>query len=188
MPRVTNNPPSNTTRTPGGRNVIRPLYGVFIRDQVAGIRSGIEGTVDTLKKGIEKGSMSAKEVRGDGKLQGLELKSAKAAVYDLQKAIDALAPVTGGNPGPILNPIRGGGAGISGTTGSRGGSPIALYGVVLRDDLAKYRSEINSNIMTIQAGINSGQLKGTAKKEAQAAVKALKVALGDLANVGAIIG
>jgi hypothetical protein len=162
--------PALPTR-PGG--MIRPLYGVFIRDQVADLRTQIQGTLGKVEKEILKGKPNAKEVSGDGKLQGTELAKAKKAAADLKKAIAALKPVLGdvpsiGRPTPVV---------------IGDGRFRPLYGVVMRDDLSNFRTSIGENVRTINAAINNGELKGAAKTEGQKAVKALQAALKDLGAV-----
>ena len=58
-----------------------------------------------------------------------------------------------------------------------------MYGMALRDDLAKFKSEISTNVQDIRAAINSGQLKGADKTEAQKAIKYLDAALKDLNGI-----
>ena len=177
--RIGSTPNTNTIR-PGGGNVIRPMYGIFIRDNVARFRNEIGSTLNDTKQAIAHGDPTGKAIPGDGILQGAELKKAKLAVKELEKAIKALKPVfpnLPGGRGPILNPVRPGGGGI-GVGGGGGIHP--MYGVVFRDDLSKFRTEIQTNIRDIRAGINSGELKGTAKTEAQKAIKYLEAAAKDL--------
>lgn len=155
---------------PGG--VVRPMYGVFIRDQVGSLRNGIQVTLDQVKANIAKGKPNAKEVARDGKLQGTELTRAKAAAKDLQSAINSLKPVLAGlptsRPLPGPAPIR----------------IMPMYGVVLRDDLSGFRDSIETNLSTIEASIAAGKLNKQATTEAKKAVKALNLALKDLGTVG----
>lgn len=162
----------------GPSNVVRPLYGVFIKDNVAQLRSQIQVTLDDLKAGIKAGSPNAKAKPGDGKLEGIEVGEAKKAAVALNKAIGALKPVFGGGEFPTSsarnqmdrNPAPGG--------------MIAMYGVFLADDLRKYRNEINTNIQTINDGLSDGRISGATAKEAKAALKSLKAAVATLKTVG----
>jgi hypothetical protein len=177
--RITNNP---TPAARSGSGVIRPMYGVFIRDNVAKFRNDIAATLNDTRKAIASGNAKGKEVFGDGILQGAELQKAKAAAKDLDKAVKALKtvfpnlPKTTGIPTPIMNvfPGAGGGGGIR-----------PMYGIALRDDLAKFQGEIATNVRDIRAAINSGQLKGPDKTEAQKAIKYLDAALKDLGAAAA---
>ena len=158
------------------------MYGIFIRDNVAKFRTEISTTLTDTKKAIANGSAKGKEVFGDGILQGSELTKAKAAAKDLEKALKALKPVfpnlpkPTGIPTPIMNPFPGAGG---------GGGIRPMYGIALRDDLSKFRTEIQTNVQDIRAAINSGQLRGTDKTEAQKAIKYLDAALKDLGAAGA---
>jgi hypothetical protein len=149
------------------------MYGVFIRDQVGSLRDGIQTTLNQVKVNIAKGKPNVKEVAGDGKLQGEELKRAKAAAKDLQSAIDSLKPVFEGLP--TSRPASGGDAPIR---------AIPMYGVVLRDDLSGFRDSIETNLSTIEASIAAGGLNKQATAEAKKAVKALNLALKDMGSVG----
>ena len=166
-------PVTTPVKPPRSGGVVRPMYGVFIRDQVGSLRSGIQTTLDSVKKNIAKGKPNAKAVANDGVLQGAELKQAKAAAKDLQAAIDALKPVMSGLP-----------AATGGGTTKPPMRFIPMYGVTLRDDLSKFRSSINANLSTIEASIAGGNLTKQATTEAKKAVKALNKALNDLAFTG----
>jgi hypothetical protein len=169
--------PAPVVKPGGGVGVIRPMYGIFIRDNVAKFRNEITATLNDTKTAIAHGSPKGKEVFGDGVLQGTELTKAKAAAKDLDKAIKALKPVFGdtGIPRPIMNPVR------PGTfPGAGGGTIRPMYGMALRDDLAGFKTSISGNIKEIKAAITSGQLKGADKTEAQKALKYLDAALKDL--------
>ena len=72
-----------------GAGVIRPRYGIFIRDNVAKFRTQIAATLADTNKAIA-GGKPGKEVLGDGVLQGTELTRAKAAAKDLEKALKYL--------------------------------------------------------------------------------------------------
>jgi hypothetical protein len=172
--------PTRNVVTPGGRPVIRPMYGVFIRDNLAKFRREIQGTIDMTKEAIKDGSPRGKEIFGDGILQGKELTKAKAAVKDLEKAVKALKPVFPGlGPAPTVNPAPRGG----GTIGGRpGGVAIAMYGVVFRDDLSRFRSAISDTIGDIKAGMSS--LKPAERTEAKKALASLQAALKDLGTAG----
>jgi hypothetical protein len=174
MTRVTRNPPPTNT---GGRTTIRPMYGVFIRDQVATFRAQINQTIKDTKAALKAGDPKATAVPGNFRLEGTEWKKANAAVKDLEKAVKALKPVFS-STGPAAT----GDTGRAGrpTTGGPGGGMIAMYGIVFRDDLTAYRSSVNKNLMDIRAAINNGALKGEAKAEAQKAVKYLESAMKDL--------
>jgi hypothetical protein len=174
MTRVTRNP-APTTGT-GGRTPIRPMYGVFIRDQVATFRAQINQTIKDTKAALKAGDPKAKAIPGNFKLEGTEWKKANLAVKDLERAVKALKPVFG-NTGPATT----GDTNRTGRpSGGPGGGMIAMYGIVFRDDLTAYRSSVNKNLMDIRAAINNGGLKGEAKAEAQKAVKYLESALKDL--------
>ena len=175
MTRVTGNTPKPTR--PGGGTVIRPMYGVFIRDSVASLRNGIQATLKDTKAAIAAGDPKAKAIPGNFRLEGTEITKAKKAVKDLEKAVKALKPVFG-NTGP--------GSGAATARSNRpaagNGGMIAMYGIVFRDDLRTYRTEVNKNLMDIRAAINNGSLKGEAKAEAQKAVKYLESAVKDLGS------
>lgn len=164
----------------GGGNVIRPMYGVFIRDQVAKYRGMLDVTLKDLKADIKKGKPDQKAIRGDGKLEGSEVTKAKKAAVSIGAAIKALKPVFG-NTGPAATNEQ-----AARNALGRNGPPgqfVAMYGVVMADDLRKYRTSINADIAAIQTAITSGELKGTAKTEANKAVKSLQVALKTLGAV-----
>ena len=156
------------------------MYGIFIRDNVAKFRTEISATLADTKQAIAAGG-KGKEVFGDGVLQGAELTRAKAAAKDLEKALKALKPVFPGLPTPIMNPVRPGT--FPGATATGPGVIRPMYGMALRDDLAKFKSEISTNVTDIRAAINSGQLKGADKTEAQKAIKYLDAALKDLNGI-----
>jgi hypothetical protein len=158
-------------------NVVRPLYGVFIRDQVAQLRSNITVTLQDLKAGIAAGDPKGKAVRGDGKLEGIEVTDAKKAAGALNKAISDLKPVFGGGSFPVDTARAN-----MGRTSSPG-VPIAMYGVFLADDLKKYKDEISTNIQTINDGLKNGSLSGQAATEAKGALKALNAAMKDLGSI-----
>ena len=156
----------------GGIRNVRPLYGVFIRDQVAQYRNMLNVTLGDLKKDIRHGQPSKRAVPRDGRLQGSELTKAKKAAVAVDKAIKQLKPVFG-NRLPPVNTDAGRNA-----LGRPGGDVhVALYGVVLADDLTKYRSGIQSDIDAISTAISNGQLAGPAKTEATKALKNLRSAL-----------
>lgn len=180
MARVTQNDPksvSSTNRISGG-GMVRPMYGIFIRDELARFRSGIGVTLDNTKRAIAEGNPTGPEVFGDGVLQGNELKKAKAAVKDLEKALAALKPVFGDAPRPAINPMPSGSAAPKSSV--PGGSAIAMYGVVFRDDLSRFRDGIRQSIGQIEEGLKGGALKPKETAEAKKAVKYLKAALADL--------
>lgn len=159
---------------PGGGNIIRPMYGVFIRDNLAKFRNEIQVTVDDTKQAIAAGKPKAKEVFGDGILQGSELTKAKAALKDLEKAVKALKPVFPGLGAP--KPATG-----SSTRTDMGRSPgriVPMYGVVFRDDLSKFRTQITNVISDIKAGMKT--LKPAEQAEAKKALTSLQAALKDL--------
>ena len=159
-------------------NTVRPLYGVFIRDQVAQLRSNITVTLQDLKAGIKAGDPKAKQVIGDGTLEGIEVADAKKAAAALNKAITGLKPVFGGGSFPVDTARAN-----MGRDNDAGNHPIAMYGVFLADDLRKYKTEINTNIQTINDGLKNGQLTGKAATEAKTALKSLQTALKDLGSV-----
>lgn len=178
MTRVTGNPPKPTGT--GGRTTIRPMYGVFIRDQVATFRAQINQTIKDTKAALKAGDPKGTAIPGNFKLEGTEWKKANAAVKDLERAVKALKPVFGSTgPATVGDTSRSNRTGGSGTT-LPGPGPIAMYGIVFRDDLTAYRSSVNKNLMDIRAAINNGALKGEAKAEAQKAVKYLESAMKDL--------
>ncbi len=163
---------------PGGGNIIRPMYGVFIRDNLAKFRNEIQVTVDDTKQAIAAGKPKAKEVFGDGILQGSELTKAKAALKDLEKAVKALKPVFPGLGAP--KPAAG-----SSTRTDMGRSPgriAPMYGVVFRDDLSKFRTQITGVIADIKAGMKT--LKPAEQAEAKKALTSLQAALKDLGTAG----
>ncbi len=160
------NGPKNPTVRPGGGGNIRPMYGVFMRDQMKSFRDDISTTINKTKTAIARGKPNAKEVAGDGILQGKELTKAKAAVKDLEKAMKALKPVFGGQ---VARPSDNGMGNIA-----------PMYGIVFRDDLSRFRDGIKDSMRDMNAAIAAGQFKGEALKEAKLAVKHLKAALTDL--------
>lgn len=172
--------PPTSPVTPGGGRVIRPMYGVFIRDNLAKFRREIQGTLNDTKEAIKAGDPRGKEIFGDGILQGKELTKAKAAVKDLEKAIKALKPVFPGlGPSPTVNPAP---RTVGGTGRGGLGGPVAMYGVVFRDDLSRFRSQISDTIADIKAGM--GTLKPAEKAEAKKALASLQAALKDLGTAG----
>jgi len=148
-----------------------PMYGVAIRDQVAQYRNMLNVTLSDLKEGIKDGQPGKKAIKGDGILQGSELTKAKKAAIAVDKAIKQLKPVFGSGFGP-LNLQAGRNA-----LGRPPGQVVALYGVALMDDLTQYRRGISGDIAKIQNAIDSGQLAGVAKTEAQKAIRNLNSAL-----------
>jgi hypothetical protein len=165
----------------GGPGVIRPLYGVFVRDQVASYRNMLGATLKDLKAGIKAGDPKAPAVRGDGKLEGIELSHAKKAAVAVDKAMKALKPVFGSTFAATTNDTAGRNA--LGRSAAPPGRFIAMYGVILADDLRKYRTSIQADVAAIQAGIKSGELKGTAKTEGAKALKSLQTALKALGSI-----
>ena len=177
--KISNTPKPAAPIRPGGGGNIRPLYGVVIRDNLAKFRAEIGVTLSDTKKAIAEGEPKGREIPGDGVLQGSELKKAKLAVKDLDKALKALKPVFGNLGVPKAVSDSTARADLSRPVGP---GPIALYGVVFRDDLSKFRGEIKTNISDVRAAINSGSLKGNDKLEAQKALKYLEAALKDLGS------
>lgn len=175
MTRINRNTP-NPVR-PGGGTPIRPMYGVFIRDQVATFRAQINQTIKDTKAALKAGDPKGTAIPGNFRLEGTEWKKANAAVKDLEKAVKALKPVFGNTGSPTV-----GDTGRAGRIANPGPGPIAMYGIIFRDDLTAYRSSVNKNLMDIRAAINNGGLKGEAKAEAQKAVKYLEAALKDLSR------
>ncbi len=173
-------PPSTGAIRPGGGGNIRPLYGVIIRDELSKFRNQIGVTVGDTKKAIKAGDPKGAEIPGDGVLQGGELKKAKAALKDLEKALKALGPVFPGikTPAPKDTAPRDLGRPV-------GGGPVAMYGVIFRDDLSKFRTEIGGNIKEIRTALNSGVIKKEDQPEAKKALKYLEAALKDLGAAGA---
>lgn len=160
----------------GGGGVIRPMYGVFIRDQVSTYRNMLNVTLDDLKKGIKTGQPHKHAVPRDGILQGSELTKAKKAAVAVDKAIKQLKPVFGG-PLASANLTQGRAA-----LGRPPGQIIAMYGVILADDLTKYRRGISADVNAIKNAIDGGKLTGTAKTEATKALRNLNSALKALGN------
>lgn len=74
---------------------IRPMYGIAIRDDLQRFRSSINANIAELSAAVAKGKPNAKEVAGDGVLQGKELQYAKSALAQLQAAQKALKSVPG---------------------------------------------------------------------------------------------
>ena len=162
----------------GGIGVIRPMYGVFIRDQVAQYRDMLGATLGDLKAGIKTGKPHKHAVARDGILEGSELTKAKKAAIAVDKAMKELKPVFGNSwPNP-MNADSG-----RASLGRPGGGFVAMYGVILADDLTKYRTGISNDIAAIKNAIDSGELKGTAKTEATKAMKDLNRALKALGSV-----
>ena len=159
----------------GGGGMVRPLYGVFIRDQVEQYRNMLTVTLGDLKAGIKTGKPKQKAVPRDGVLQGSELTKAKKAAVAVDKAIKQLKPVFG-NGAPV-NLTQG-----RNQLGRPPGQIIAMYGVVLADDLTKYRRGISNDITTIKSAIDAGTLAGPAKAEALKAIKNLNSALTALGS------
>jgi hypothetical protein len=166
------------TGSVGGGGMVRPMYGVFIRDQVAQYRNMLSVTLKDLKAGIKTGQPNKQAVPRDGILQGSELTKAKKAAVAVDKAIKALKPVFGNNFGPVNTTAGGNALGRPG-----GGQMIAMYGVIMADDLTKYRTGIRKDLNAIQQAITNGSLKGDAAKEAAKAVKSLNSALKTLGSV-----
>ncbi len=158
-----------------GGNVVRPMYGVVLRDQVAQFRANLEVTLQDLKADLRH-AKKGPAIRGDGILEGREKQKVKNAAVRLDHAIKALKPVFGGGSFPT-DTARGN------LRGGNVGSPIAMYGVVLADDLRKYRNEVSANIDQIKEAISNGQLSGKAKTEGQRALKQLAIALKDLTAI-----
>lgn len=157
------------------RNVIRPMYGIFIRDNLARFRNELQVTIDDTKQAISDGSPRGKEVFGDGVLQGKELSKAKEAVKDLERAIKQLKPVfssLGSAPATAGSATRA-------DMGRSPGRIVPMYGVVLRDDLSRFRSQVNALVGDIKNGMSS--LKTNEQKEAKKAITSLNAALKDLA-------
>lgn len=179
--------PNPAVTGPGGGAVIRPMYGIFIRDNLANFRNDISNTLANTKTAIANGSATAPEIIGDGKLQGSELKKAKLAAKDLEKALKALKPVfaslEAATPTKPAKPAAGGFPGA----GSGGGMIRPMYGMVMRDDLARFRANIQANSTQIRSAVNSGQLKGADKTEAQKALKYLDAALKDLNSAATVL-
>lgn len=173
-------PPSTGAIRPGGGGNIRPLYGVIIRDDLNKFKNQIGVTLSDTKKAIKAGDPKGPEIMGDGVLQGSELKKAKAAVKDLEKALKALGPVFPGikTPVPKDTAPRDMGRPV-------GPGPIAMYGVIFRDDLSKFRTEIGGNIREIRTALNNGVIKKDDQPEAKKALKYLEAALKDLGSAGA---
>lgn len=160
-----------------GSGVIRPMYGVFIRDQVATYRNQLTQTLNDLKAGIKKGQPHKHAIPRDGILEGSELTKAKKAAVAVDRAIKQLKPVFGSSF-PAANPKA-----AQNQLGRPGGGFVAMYGVILADDLSKYRTGINADISAIKTAIDKGQLTGDAKTEATKALKSLNSALKALGQV-----
>jgi hypothetical protein len=173
--RISSQPSTDASRIrPGGGAVIRPMYGVVIRDSLSKFRRELQVTIDDTKQAIADGKPKAKEVFGDGVLQGSELTKAKNALKDLEKAIKHLKPVF---PGLGDAPARGG-ADTRRDLGREPGRIVPMYGVVFRDDLSRFRDQIGSVVRDIKAGMSS--LKPNEQTEAKKALTSLQAALKDL--------
>src|SRR5947209_15609901 len=98
--RIGHKPPARTPPTTIGGGVIRPMYGIAIRDDLFKFRNEIGKTIDDTQKAINAGDPKAPVVFGDGKLEGSEVTKAKKALHHLQLAQKQLKPVFGGPFGP----------------------------------------------------------------------------------------
>jgi hypothetical protein len=161
----------------GGPGIIRPMYGVFIRDQVEQYRNMLGATLTDLKAGIKAGKQNKHAVAHDGVLEGSELTKAKKAALKVDQAIKELKPVFGEGFGAI--DTNAGRAAL----GRPGGGMVAMYGVILADDLNKYRTGINADIAAIKTAVDKGELKGPALKEAKQALRDLKSAATALGTI-----
>ncbi len=189
MPHRIGSLPPRTTR-PVRDFPIRPMYGVIIRDDLFRFRSSISSTMGEIRDALKKGDPRAKPVFGDGRLQGKEYVYAKKSLAQLEQSLAALGRVpswsAGGRPSaPVAPPDR----------DSFPGRPIALYGVIIRDDLQRFRNEINATMGEIRSAIARGKpnqkaipgdniLQGKELAYAKAALKELEQALRALKNVG----
>lgn len=173
MSRVTGSKkPAAPKPAEGAGNGGRPITGASIRDRLATFRAQLGVTIADTSQAIAEGQPRQKAVFGDRILQGSELTKAKSALVDMQKALKALKPVAG-DRAPATSVVR--------APGSRpGGGFRAMYGMALRDDLFRFRTDVGVTLRELEAGITSGKLKGDDKKEAQAAIKHLKQAVKDL--------
>jgi hypothetical protein len=66
----------------GGDNLIRPMYGIALRDDLAGFRSSIKTTQGDIRKAISAGQLTGKELTEANKA----LKYLDAALKDLTAA------------------------------------------------------------------------------------------------------
>jgi hypothetical protein len=159
-------PPSTGVVGGSGGPVIRPMYGIFIRDNLSRFKTEIGVTLNDTKKAL----------KTKGELTPAEASKAKAAVQHLDSAMKALKPVFKDLGAPKSATATDAAAGM----GRPGSGPIAMYGIVFRDDLSRFRNEVQSNIQDINAAINNGTLKGVEKTEAQKAIGYLNAAMRDL--------
>jgi hypothetical protein len=187
MSRIHRKPPhppkTHKPGKPGDIGRIRPMYGIAIRDDLTGFRSGILGTISDINKAV-----------AAGQLKGTELTEAHTALGHLNKALGDLkrvgvGPIATGNPATgnsgvvdpgVLNAIGHGGNVNPGTIGVGGGVIRPMYGIAITDDLQRFRNEINQTVTDINKAINNGQLKGQELTEAKQAATDLKTALADL--------
>lgn len=161
-----NKPVGGSTGVGAGGPVIRPMYGIFIRDNLSRFKTEIGVTLADTKKAL----------KTKGELTPAEASKAKAAVQHLDSAMKALKPVFKELGAPKSASSSQAAAGM----GRPGSGPIAMYGIVFRDDLSRFRNEVQANIKDIQAAVNNGSLKGPEKAEAQKALGYLNAALRDL--------
>lgn len=189
MPHRIGSTPQRTTR-PIREFPIRPMYGVIIRDDLWRFRQGIGGTIGEIKQALQKGDAKAKPIFGDGRLQGKEYVFAKNSLKQLQEALVALGRVpswsTPGAPGAAVTTPRDEGRSF----------PIRpMYGVIIRDDLQRFRNQITATMNEVKAAIAKGKpnqkaipgnmvLEGKELQFAKAALKELTQALRALKNVG----
>ncbi|MBX7096456.1 MAG: hypothetical protein K1X89_01980 [Myxococcaceae bacterium] len=177
--RIKDTKPAAAAQPP--RNVIRPLYGVFIRDQVAKYRAEINVTISDSKQALSQGKPHKHAIPGDGVLEGSEYTKVKHSVEHLQKAVDALKPVFG-EMGPPNAPTAG--QARANVRGGPVGGPVAMYGVVLRHDLDRFRDSVNADLASIQAGLPT--MSKEAQSEAKKAIRQLKAALTALKTAGSV--
>lgn len=130
-----------TSGTTGGRDVgtIRPMYGVILRDDLSSIRKG----VTNLKKQIE-GAL------GRSELMGTNLKDANEALRQINKAMGELE-VPGGKMAKKAKDTPAPRPGSGGV-----GGPVAMYGVVIRDQLGELRSGVENLLSRVDRSIKNG--------------------------------
>lgn len=136
--------PGNSGRTggtTGGRDIgtIRPMYGVILRDDLNTIGRG----VNNLKKQIE-GAIGRHE------LMGTDLKDANEALRQINKAIKELE-VPGGKMARKAKDTPAGRPG----SGAVGG-PVAMYGVIIRDNLNELRTSVEGLLGRVDRAIARG--------------------------------
>lgn len=159
-----------TTKKIGGGT---PLSGGVIRDNLRAFRTDLTGTIKLTRSAIAAGDPKKRAIRSDGVLQGSELTKAKAAVRDMERALKSLSvnvPTLG-----VGEPAKAAAKKPAPPPG-----PVALYGMVLRDDLQDFTDNITQLISDITAGLS--KLRPAEKADANKALAHLRAALKDLSK------